>query len=50
MILVDTSVWIDYFNGHPTAETDRLAFTIAELLGVTKIKQVTNPCHIVTSR
>ena len=30
MILVDTSVWIDYFNGHPTSETDRLAFAIAE--------------------
>ncbi len=30
MILVDTSVWIDYFNGHTTPETDRLAFAIAE--------------------
>jgi len=30
MILVDTSVWVDYFNGHTTAETDRLAFAIAE--------------------
>lgn len=24
MILVDTSVWIDYFNGVPTRETDAL--------------------------
>ncbi|MFN3931228.1 MAG: PIN domain nuclease [Brevundimonas sp.] len=24
MILVDSSVWIDYFNGAPTPETDRL--------------------------
>lgn len=24
MILVDSSVWIDYFNGAPTAETDLL--------------------------
>ncbi len=24
MILVDSSVWIDYFNGVPTPETDRL--------------------------
>jgi predicted nucleic acid-binding protein len=24
MILVDTSVWIDYFNGKPNKETDRL--------------------------
>lgn len=24
MILVDTSVWIDYFNGRDTRETDRL--------------------------
>ena len=24
MILVDSSVWIDYFNGVPTAESDRL--------------------------
>ena len=24
MILVDTSVWIDYFNGHDTAQTDWL--------------------------
>jgi predicted nucleic acid-binding protein len=24
MILVDTSVWIDYFNGHPSWQTDRL--------------------------
>ena len=50
MILVDASIWIDYFNGHTTAETDRLAFTIAELLGVAKTKQVTNPCHIVILR
>lgn len=24
MVLVDSSVWIDYFNGVPTPETDRL--------------------------
>jgi predicted nucleic acid-binding protein len=24
MILVDTSVWIDYFNGRPSWQTDRL--------------------------
>lgn len=30
MILVDSSVWIDYFRGVPTAETDRLE----TLLGV----------------
>lgn len=24
MVLVDTSVWIDYFNGKASAETDRL--------------------------
>ncbi len=30
MILVDSSVWIDYFNGRDTAQTDKLD----ELLGV----------------
>jgi predicted nucleic acid-binding protein len=29
MIVVDTSVWIDFFNGRPTAEVDALT----ELLG-----------------
>lgn len=29
MIVVDTSVWIDFFNGQPTAEADALS----ELLG-----------------
>jgi len=24
MLLVDSSVWIDYFNGHPTPQTDYL--------------------------
>ncbi len=24
MILVDSSVWVDYFNGNPTPETDKL--------------------------
>ena len=24
MILVDTSVWVDYFNGHSSAQTDAL--------------------------
>ncbi len=33
MILVDSSVWIDYFNGLQTAETDRLdALLGSELL------------------
>lgn len=27
-MLVDTSVWIDYFNGYPSAEADRLARAI----------------------
>jgi predicted nucleic acid-binding protein len=30
MILVDSSVWVDYFNGNDTAETEKLN----ELLGV----------------
>ena len=25
MIVVDSSVWIDYFNGRPTAEADALS-------------------------
>lgn len=33
MILVDSSVWIDYFNGTATPETDRLDF----LLGIQPI-------------
>lgn len=28
-MLVDTSVWIDYFNGHPSAQADRLTQAIA---------------------
>lgn len=27
-MLVDTSVWIDYFNGHPSPQADRLAEAI----------------------
>lgn len=27
-MLVDTSVWIDYFNGHPSLEAERLASAI----------------------
>lgn len=35
MILVDTSVWIDYFNGHATPETERLdAFLGVEPIGI----------------
>ena len=35
MILVDTSVWIDYFNGHDTAETGKLdALLGTEPLGI----------------
>lgn len=30
MILVDTSVWIDYFNGHASPEAERLALAIAD--------------------
>ena len=33
MILVDSSVWIDYFNGHRTAQTDWLDSS----LGITPI-------------
>ncbi len=29
-MLADTSAWIDYFNGHPSAEAERLAHAIAE--------------------
>jgi len=29
-MLVDTSVWIDYFNGHASSEADRLAQAIAD--------------------
>ena len=29
-MLVDTSVWIDYFNGHASPEADRLAQAIAD--------------------
>lgn len=29
-MLVDTSVWIDYFNGYASAEADRLAQAIAD--------------------
>jgi predicted nucleic acid-binding protein len=29
-MLVDTSVWIDYFNGHGSAQADRLAAAIAD--------------------
>jgi predicted nucleic acid-binding protein len=28
MIVVDSSVWIDYFNGRPTAEADALEFLL----------------------
>jgi predicted nucleic acid-binding protein len=30
MIVVDSSVWIDYFNGYPSPETDRLARAIRD--------------------
>lgn len=29
-MLVDTSVWIDYFNGHASPQADRLAQAIAD--------------------
>ncbi len=35
MILVDSSVWIDYFRGRPTAQTDKLdALLDSEELGI----------------
>ena len=30
MFVVDSSVWIDYFNGRPSAETDLLHASLAE--------------------
>jgi len=30
MILVDTTVWVDYFNGQPTPETDMLDRLLTE--------------------
>ena len=32
MIVVDTSVWIDYFNGRPTPETDTLDILLGQEL------------------
>jgi predicted nucleic acid-binding protein len=29
-MLVDTSVWIDFFNGHESKQVERLAYAIAE--------------------
>jgi predicted nucleic acid-binding protein len=29
-VLVDTSVWVDFFNGHPSSEADALARLIEE--------------------
>lgn len=29
-VIVDTSVWIDFFNGHPSPQADRLARAIAD--------------------
>jgi hypothetical protein len=29
-MLVDTSVWIDFFNGHTSTEADRLTGAIAD--------------------
>lgn len=35
MLLVDSSVWVDYFNGKPTRETDLLDRLLgAELVGI----------------
>jgi len=35
MVLVDTSVWIDYFRGRPTPEADRLdVFLGTEIVGI----------------
>lgn len=30
MMLADTSAWVDYFNGHPSTEAERLAHAIAD--------------------
>jgi len=30
MMLADTSAWVDYFNGHPSAEAEWLAHAIAD--------------------
>ncbi len=35
MILVDTSVWIDWFNGTPTPQTDRLDALLGRVRVVT---------------
>lgn len=32
MIFVDSSVWIDYFNGRKTPQTDRLDFSLSNTL------------------
>ena len=29
-VLVDTSAWVDFFNGHPSAQADALAWLIRE--------------------
>jgi predicted nucleic acid-binding protein len=29
MLLVDTSVWVDYFNDHPSREAEQLAAALA---------------------
>lgn len=29
-MLVDTSVWIDFFNGHPSAQAERLAAAVSD--------------------
>ena len=29
MLLVDTSVWVDYFNDHPSPEAEQLAASLA---------------------
>ena len=38
MILVDTSVWVDYFNGHDTPETGKLDTLLGnEPLGISDL-------------
>ena len=29
-MLADASAWVDYFNGHPSTEAERLALAIAD--------------------
>ena len=43
MIFVDTSVWIDYFNGNDTAATDRLDAALQPREGEEQAREVRAP-------